>query len=241
MFLRGIVLLVSVFVSNNSVADCAKDLLGARYKMTTSDAQGKHKQVDHMILWRNGNQVAHQYTDTRITEVWERIKNTQLRMTRNFDEHKRGIEYEPNEIKMQHDNNAWQLKKQLLSQQLIDSMDLKSSTHKDCDILKTYKKEDTRQQLQLQWLAAQQLVKRFSVESDKQHITWELESVIHDTQKVQQLFISRENYQMTDYSDIGDNESDPFLMKMINLGFVAHSSSGIYDQHGNALQGQHSH
>lgn len=184
MFRYTFVFLISVFITNTSIADCSNDLLGAKYKMTTSVVQGKHSHVTYMTLWRNGAQVAHQHTDSHVTEVWERIKNGQMRMVKNFDEYKRGIEYEPNEIKMKHNESGWQLKNKLVTQQLIESMNLKSSSRHGCDMLQTYEKEGADRNLYLQWLPQQQLVKKFTVVSRKRKITWKLESVIHDKEQV---------------------------------------------------------
>ncbi|MFT6897794.1 MAG: hypothetical protein ACJA13_002205 [Paraglaciecola sp.] len=44
-----------------------------------------------------------------------------------------------------------------------------------------------------------------------------------------------------DVSDIGDDHSDPFLIKMVTLGFIEHGASGFYDDKGNALEGAHHH
>jgi len=59
--------------------------------------------------------------------------------------------------------------------------------------------------------------------------------------QIQQQFALWDAYQTTDYADIGDNEGDPFLAKMINLGFIEHGASGFYDANGKALGGGHSH
>ena len=63
----------------------------------------------------------------------------------------------------------------------------------------------------------------------------------HNQQKVQVEFAKWDNYQTTDYADIGDNESDPFLAKMINLGFVEHGASGFYHADGSPIEQLHAH
>lgn len=230
-----------LLLSSTVMADCNKDVVGAKYKIISNTHSNSDK-ISYMTLWRNGNQVAHEYENTHITEIWERTKNDKLRMVRHFDQHKRGIEYEPNEIKIQHSDDDWQLKKHLVTQSLINSMSLTSTHNEGCEILQQHVKENSNNEhMSLEWLPQQKLVKKLSTHSKKEHVIWELVSVIKDQGKVKQLFRSRSAYMMTDYADIGDNESDPFLMKMINLGFVAHGSSGMYDQHGNALEGGHRH
>ncbi|MCW8929597.1 MAG: hypothetical protein OQL19_05085 [Gammaproteobacteria bacterium] len=218
-------------------AQCQDDLMGARYKMIVEDLQGKKSQTSYMVLWRNGQQVAHQYPELHITELWEQNKKGQLRLVKNFDDHQRGIEYEPNEIKINHNKSAWQKKKLLVTEKFVNTMKLEEMNNSHCEVTQTYSKKDKGEQINLKWLPRQQLVKTFEVETVNKRIYWELVSIVTDKDMVKQLFTSLENYFMTDYSDVGDNESDPFLLKMINLGFVEHGASGIYDQNGRTLAG----
>jgi hypothetical protein len=57
----------------------------------------------------------------------------------------------------------------------------------------------------------------------------------------QAAFALRDDYRTIDYADIGDSEDDPFVRKMIRMGFVSHGASGFYDEHGHALDGGHNH
>ena len=228
-------------ISQVAIADCSDNVLGASYKITTSDISGKHKKVSHLTLWRNGEQVAHEYKETAVTEVWERLNNGQLRLVRDFDRFKQGIEYEPNEIKIKHNNNNWHLKKQLISQSFIDNMTLLSTTGNDCTTQKKYVKKTSKYKINLQWLVNQKLIYKLTIESAKEKVSWELLTVENNANKVKNLFKRHSDYKTTDYADIGDNESDPFLMKMINIGFVSHSSSGMYNQNGKAIDAEHKH
>jgi len=64
---------------------------------------------------------------------------------------------------------------------------------------------------------------------------------VTEPKKIEEFFRIRGSYQTTDYADIGDNESDPFLLKMMNLGFIKHGASGFYDAQGHALKKRHNH
>ena len=35
-------------------------------------------------------------------------------------------------------------------------------------------------------------------------------------------------YQTTDFADIGDDHTDPFLTDMVHQGFIEHGSDGVY-------------
>lgn len=64
---------------------------------------------------------------------------------------------------------------------------------------------------------------------------WILVSLESDEDKVGDRFAAWDSHATTDFADIGDNESDPFLMRMINLGFISHGASGFYDASGNMI------
>jgi hypothetical protein len=70
---------------------------------------------------------------------------------------------------------------------------------------------------------------------------WQLKEMVTEDAAVKAAFELRDDYETTDYADIGDNESDPFLLKMINLGHISHGASGFYDEHGHQMDGRHQH
>lgn len=68
---------------------------------------------------------------------------------------------------------------------------------------------------------------------------WQLESL--QWVAASDTFDRWRRWPSTDFADVGDNEADPFLRKMIALGFVEHGASGFYSADGEALQGGHHH
>lgn len=238
----ALALMLTFVYSNMVLAECKmnKDIIGAKYKITTSKADKKTKHSSHIVLWRNSNQVAHEYPESHITELWEQTRNGKLRLVRYFDEHARGIEYQPDEIKNIKTKHAWQIKQQLVSQDMINAMQLESTQGKDCNKLEAYFLKTKNKTITLQWLANKNLVKSYREESPLKTITWDLQQTITERERVNNTFTSRSDYQTTDYADIGDNESDPFLMKMIHLGFVEHGATGVYDSQGQQI-GKHHH
>ena len=58
---------------------------------------------------------------------------------------------------------------------------------------------------------------------------------------IKQKFAVWDRYQTTDYADVGDNESDPMLAKMIKLGFISHGASGFYHADGTQIESGHHH
>lgn len=230
-------------VANTAVAKCTvnNDVLGAAYKITTSHLSSGVDSVRHLVLWRNGKQVAHEYKGSLMTEVWEKMTNKRLRMVNYFDKHRRGIEYQPEEIKIAHSENDWLLKRQLVTPDLMNSMKLVKTTDDTCEKIESYELKSDKLNIAMEWLSKQELAKRYEETSADKKVTWTLEKVTNNPDDVNKVFLTRSTYQMTDYTDIGDNESDPFLLKMINLGFIAHGASGFYDQDGHAIEGGHHH
>lgn len=243
MIRSTLIFLCLILITSNSLANCAinNDILGAVYKVTTIHKNNNSESAQHISLWRNGKQVALEYPDAHMTELWEQMSNKKLRMVNYFDTQQRGIEYQPDEIKISHTENDWLLKRQLITNDLIHSMQQVKTIKDDCDDLASYTLDQKEIKINLQWLIKHELVKKYQEESKNTIVVWKLEQVIYDPEKVKNVFLTRSKYQTTDYTDVGDNESDPFLLKMINLGFIAHTSSGFYDAQGNPLEASHKH
>lgn len=231
------------YASELSQTACAisDDNLGLQYRKITRSPDGNSKKVEAITLWRNGNQVAIANTSDQVTDLWEKVPGNRMRLVRYFDGHRRGIEYQPSEIRLQGTQDEWLERKQLISDRQIQQMSLGDTAGDGCYKIQTYRLADGKKRLSLKWYPELGAIKAYTVKAHSGSILWELEQVISDPQKVAAYFQSLSGYQTTDYADIGDNESDPFLMKMINLGFVSHGASGFYDAEGNLLQGDHAH
>jgi len=229
--------------SHTTLATCKINnaVIGAKYKITTQHIKTDKSNTRYLLLWRNNKQVAQQLSDTGVTEVWEKTNNGLLRLVRYFDKHHRGIEYQPNEINNGKGDKNWDVKSQLIADKLIKSMHKKSEKGKVCENIINYTLKTNNKKINLNWLTQQNLIKTYSETSALGKIKWELIEVTTDKKQINNVFSIRSDYQTTDYADIGDNESDPFLMKMINLGFVEHAADGFYDTNGNSLKGHHRH
>lgn len=238
MFLALALLSYSSFL----FATCKEDagVIGAKYSITTAN-DGKGATTRFMKLWRYNQQVAHEYLNGNITEVWGKTSNGGLHLVRYFDRDQRGIEYQPGEIKISGTKNVWEIKQQLISSELISNMLLQATEGKGCNKTERYKLKTTNREIQLQWQTNRRLIKSYSEETEHQKVTWELIEIVSVPEQIKNVFFSRTGFQTTDYADVGDNESDPFLMQMINLGFVEHGASGFYDSSGNKMDKPHAH
>lgn len=218
-------------------AGCAEEtVLGARYSMTSATLKGTMIAEKKMILWRSGHMLAHQYPASHITEIWAQSSNGQLKLVRHFDAYNRAIEYQPLDINNGKGERDWSLKSHLISQHLKDKMKLYDRGRgQACNRIEKYALKEPGLEIELYWLPRLQLVKRMTVTRSNVVLQWTLEDLEFDSSKVTAVFSSRAGHQLTDYIDIGDNESDPFLLKMMHLGSTQQGSSLVYETHGRGM------
>ena len=238
------VLLVFAVVYTAMAADecnIPSSKVGVRYEQTVRDAGGKVIVRQRMALWRNGDRVMHVYPDRGLAEQWERSGKGRLHLVSWFDEDSHGIEYMPEDIGPLSSPGRWTEKWQLVSDKAMQEMDSRSVTGQGCDIKRRLVRNSPDRQVMLEWNINLQLPMRYRVRTKDGDMTWVSKEIISDPEKVQQAFDRRAAYKTTDYIDIGDNESDPFLRKMIHLGFASHDASGFYDADGHMLEESHSH
>lgn len=216
------------------------------------------KNTGVLILWREGGQngrVAVEKTKTSVTEIWNRTTNGQLRTVRLFDQYERAVEFEPTGSP---DNSeaVWRQRFYLVDPASLSRNDGPTSNsvginikpesaegsdlscnntsalgnltgnirtdvewHDSLQIPMTYRK--------IQWLAG-----------GPQQVNWKLIDWNTDSKEIAQRFEQWDRYDAVDFADIGDNESDPFLARMINLGFIEHGGKNFYDSEGRVLSGQ---
>ncbi len=189
----------------------------AQYTIETHTHVGEKNQ-QLFTLWRTLKKVAHQYPLKNVTQQWTRAQNGRLTRTQFFDQYLHAIEFETQSPQKSTDNH-WQKKFQLVTHQLINKMNLEGSQGELCDLVEYYQLEENGVIHQLSWLPNKKLVSRYRVSSAKLSKEWVLQSVDYDNNKVSDFFNIRDQYLNTDFADIGDNESDPVLSKLIHLGF----------------------
>ncbi|QDE30755.1 hypothetical protein [Shewanella polaris] len=222
---------------------CQSTTLMATYNIepTTNDlAPNKQNQL---VLLRAQNSVFH-ISNHEVATQWTTLPHNHMKKTSYFIDDKRAIEYEATKTIS---NQAWQYHAQLLHPLFQQQSTLIETTGQGCDKLEHYQQQTNTKTVDIWWFPAKKLVQRIStILSDKsgpadKAINWQLSEMTYDNKMIQQQLDTFSAYQSTDFADIGDNESDPFFRKMINLGFIEHSASGFYDSEGNSLSSAHQH
>jgi len=232
-----IFLFIAVTYSQHSQAQCPanKTELSAQYQVSSDNLQGKQN-AQQITLYRHKNDVAYQYNNQGISEYWHQQANGLIDLTRYFDHDKQGIEYQASEIKSK---QSWQQINELISPKLRSKMTIISTRENACQQEQQLQLIQGKQKIQLTWLPQLKLVKRLIITSPSQVKQWQLQQLTTSPKKVADQFAQWQQYKTTDYADVGDNEDDPFLAKMINLGFVEHAASGFYQANGQAIAGEH--
>lgn len=207
----------------------------ATYKIIVENTinESRDKKIVYLTLWRYNNTVAQKFSNKSITDVWHKTKNNRLMYTKAFNDYQRSIEYDPIDIKTENYQALWSEKSELFPYyNAFDLVDKHSNTyeHNEKGIKQT-----------LVWLKEQSLPQSYTVSDKTKKVTWELTELSISETELKQYFDTISNYSSTDYADVGDNESDPFLAKMIHLGFVEHSAGGFYDSQGNQSHAGHNH
>ncbi|MFK3861079.1 hypothetical protein [Pseudoalteromonas rhizosphaerae] len=236
--MKKIILSLALISPLASATQCALDsqYVQASYQVGKQVAGKAVAESQQFTLWRTPYQVAEQGLE--LVEVWQQLSNQQIRPIRYFQTPQRGIEYQPSEVQGQQD---WSTKYQLVSDDFIAKMTLTDEQGDGCDKIQHYQLVQGDTTIELAWLVNQKLVSAMSIAKPQLTQTLTLGTVDFKKAQIQQQFALWDAYQTTDYADIGDNEGDPFLAKMINLGFIEHGASGFYDANGKALGGGHSH
>jgi hypothetical protein len=195
-----------------------KNTLSAQYQVTIKK-DNKTVTAQNFTLYRHNSVVAYQYKEQGTTELWQHYQGDKVALNRYFDKQQRGIEYQPNELRAAVN---WQEKYQLISDENIAQMTKITQVGNDCHQQSEYSLVKEGSTIRLTWLPKLKLVKRLQVSTGKKVKIWQLNTLDHEQAQVLDFFKQKDSYQSTDYADIGDNEDDPFLAKMINQGFIEH-------------------
>lgn len=229
-------LLLGVSIHGHGQCDLPLDHLGALYEITEENSETGKVQTRHLNVWRRGGQVAYEFPELGVTEIWSRAPIQGMYLVRYFDEHARGIEYQPGELSHAHPATAWLDKQQLVASAMLDSLSPTGSGGAGCERVESYTGKYHDALIALTWLPQLRLPNELQVETPGSIQLWQLRETVRSPQRIDAVFASRRDYATTDYADIGDNESDPFLQKMIRMGFIEHGSHGFYNEHGHALE-----
>lgn len=215
-----------------------KNQLIAHYVQSEGD-----KDQRQLNLWRFDSKVMQEYLPPAISIYWALDEKAGIWRTQYFDNHQRAIEYDAERLDQEQSQQRWQRYSQLLSNDEVAAMDKVGSYGQACSHVDYYTKLEGNKNYKLWWLSELNLPLRYEIKTEGavDPTIWTLVKLDKDLKRIQQGLAKRENYHATDFADIGDNESDPFLLNMMNLGFIEHGASGFYNAEGHSMGDAHHH
>lgn len=245
--LKKMFILMSLSISMNLYADTLKlDCNPKNLQQKNEISANYHvrqgaKEFD-LTYWRTIGKSAYQYPNNGITELWQKEMKNQISLTRIFHRQKRSITYEPSDLTLLgKEVNSWQKKQNLLSPQLLEKGAKKTilKSENNC-LLEKHKGTIHTDEIELIWNPQLKIVIKASIQNKISHRKMQYDLTGLSTYQKQVNFFKKVlSYDQMDYADIGDNEADPFIKSMINLGFVEHQETNIINEKGEQIHTSH--
>ncbi|MGL4580803.1 MAG: hypothetical protein ACRCVV_12265 [Shewanella sp.] len=203
--------------------------LKAQYQVT----DGKGQQWK-MTLFRNGQDFIIQ-RDAVIFEQW----TSHGEYVRYFPAEKRSVTYRKGDLRAL---NIQQDRDQLyyvVSPKLPTLMTKTQVQQQRCFEIQAFAGNVNGLESQLLWIDTIGLPYQFTLGTTQPNLDYKMVAVEPFSPDAYSALT--QDFQDMDFADVGDNESDPFLAKMIKQGFIEHGSSGFYNSDGQALEAPGSH
>lgn len=219
--------LISLMLAGVASAQCVEgvpegegQVLHARYQVFS---EGGHHVVD---FYRSDNQVAWQRGE--VISVWKKEAES-ASLLRAFSGYERSIWYPAGDLRALGKGASWQ---RVTGWPEPKQAGFSPVEGDDAVVLgcpaQAYQKGE---QSQVLWVEQVGVPARVADAAQQ----WQLVSIQQESMR--DTFDRWHTWPSTDFADVGDNEADPFLRKMIALGFVEHGASGFYQANGETLQG----
>ncbi|OKY26955.1 hypothetical protein [Thalassotalea sp. PP2-459] len=202
----------------------------ANYQVNHQNVKGSITR-DTLTLARLNNQVGQYYHGKSYGDLWSKPSEQHLLLTRYFPDYQKAIEYQTDEIPVRSYTATWQQQWQLLTDQFVANMERIEIQSKGCYRVEVLTSKVNQIEYTLYWLPTLRLVEKLVIKTEENLLTsWQLTSINHELEDVQNYVNNILTFQTIDYADIGDNEADPLLTKMIHQGFkerevIVHSHS----------------
>jgi hypothetical protein len=226
--MKVIIFFLSLFSFHGFAQECSNkaDFISAEYEISSNGALKENKLNNNRSstsfeLHRQGKRVLQRFSYADFSNIWRHGAHDRISLLRSFDKYQHAIEYQPNELN--HKPN-WQSIYQPVPVPNIKKMKLIAQTGTGCELTQQYLLKNNGSEYHLTWLPKLALVSYFQIKSNSVNKEWRLSSYQIRSERSATLFTQYDNYRSTDYADIGDNESMPFLAKMINQGFSSTQS-----------------
>ncbi|EKE77589.1 hypothetical protein [Gallaecimonas xiamenensis] len=189
-------------------------------------------------LLRSGAQSALYSPERQLAEWWHFDDPKRPRFSRVFAEQQRRIDYYMGDLRALRVKVSQAEVESFATAHLLDQLSPVEGS--DCAQAQRYQGEIKGVRYDLLWSPVLKAPLALSTQLGEQKRHWQARALLDD-KAVKARFARWQGFMETDYADIGDMESDPFLAKMINQGFIEHSEHAVYNAQGQPMGGGHQH
>ncbi|QSX33182.1 hypothetical protein JYB87_15870 [Shewanella avicenniae] len=207
------------------------DTFGVQYQLSGA-------QHGTLQLLRSQAQTAYYNPENGVAEWWNFAIADHPSFIRVFAKHQRRIDYYTGDLRTLNIKVSQAEMESFATAQLLKQLSHKGPA--TCDGSQVYEGDVKQMHYRVIWSDELGLPLELSITHNGQTKQWQAQKLIPANEV--ELTLSRwQQFSDTDYADIGDNETDPFLAQMINQGFVEHSEHAVYDSKGKPMHGEHIH
>lgn len=204
---------------------------GIEYQLTGA-------QQGQLQLLRSQAQTAYYNPANGVAEWWDFRQAKHPNFTRVFSQQQRRIDYYTGDLRTLNIHVAQSEIESFATSALRQQLTPKGDG--PCAASQRFEGDYQGRHYQLVWSQRLQLPLTLTITDQHRSQQWQAKAQLSGQQVAQQLQ-QWQQFSDTDYADIGDNETDPFLAQMINQGFVEHSEHAVYNSQGQPVQGGHHH
>lgn len=184
-------------------------------------------------ILRHGSDTALYNPARQIGEWWQLADAKRPRFQRMFGEQQRRIEYTTGDLRVLGVNVNIDSIESFAVAPLLSRLKAGQQLA-SCPAVRHYSGEINGNHYEIHWHPELKLPLLLTVNNGKQQRRWQATALI-DEPAVKQRFSQWLAYRPTDFADIGDMETDPFLAKLITQGFVEHAHPSAYNSDGSVI------
>ncbi len=188
-------------------------------EITESDHAQQETLQSQWRFWREENLVIRDNLDTHISDVWRR-DGTTLSQKKLFHDDQRGVEFQPDDLRILNVEPQWQALTLLFDAALLEKLQMVDSGWRDDVPFQRYAGRVDKADWTIELRTDLMLPLLIEYRSAGQHETIRLVSA-YPLQESPWIASTGEDYNLIDFADLGDMGYDPFVKKVeIVLGGV---------------------
>ena len=211
-----------------------------------SAAWGLSYQIDNngqpsgtLEILRHGSDTALYNPDRQIGEWWLLADAKRPRFHRLFGEQQRRIDYTTGDLRALGVNVNFDSIERFAMAPLLGRLKA-GEPLANCPAARHYSGEINGRHYQIHWHPEFKLPLLLEIGKGEQRRRWQATAML-DAATVDGRFGQWQQFRPTDFADIGDMETDPFLAKLITQGFVEHAHPTAYHSDGSVISSNADH